>query len=268
MFDNAMRAVTRSMELRQRVCDATPHQPRGFLVINLIDVNGLDLAGTGVAQPLPISRLFQHENMRFLGLAELDHAFGPGWYQDQHEAPYQYALERDQSLKAPVLFVYSPEDIALLLAPPGPGPQKQRSKGAMVPCAFCNYGRPCPDSDPRVNQIFYREHEGKIMRNPNGTLMLSEQVESALENPMDIGGESGPKGKERYEEVCARQGQCPNFGKLMAYFAKKKERSPPKLFRCALCNTIKYCSKDCQTLDWSVHKPICLAARPKVVGKK
>ena len=38
--------------------------------------------------------------------------------------------------------------------------------------------------------------------------------------------------------------------------------SKPK-YLCAKCQWTRYCSKDCQTKDWNVHRSICMAAKKK-----
>ncbi len=39
------------------------------------------------------------------------------------------------------------------------------------------------------------------------------------------------------------------------------------LFRCSACKTVKYCSKQCQIMDWSNHKDDCVKCAQKTSQK-
>jgi hypothetical protein len=38
------------------------------------------------------------------------------------------------------------------------------------------------------------------------------------------------------------------------------------LLKCNACKTARYCSSDCQKLDWRQHRPICKQVQGKGVG--
>jgi hypothetical protein len=40
-------------------------------------------------------------------------------------------------------------------------------------------------------------------------------------------------------------------------FVCKKDEKDFKLFQCSVCKSVKYCSQECQKLDWKSHKIIC-----------
>lgn len=54
---------------------------------------------------------------------------------------------------------------------------------------------------------------------------------------------------------------------MSCYTCHKLKSDDVRLYKCNVCKSIKYCSKECQTMDWSRHKlecrnidkcPICL----------
>ncbi|KAJ1454789.1 hypothetical protein M885DRAFT_232792 [Pelagophyceae sp. CCMP2097] len=60
--------------------------------------------------------------------------------------------------------------------------------------------------------------------------------------------------KEIVFELCAHGGCDRRFEGVGA---GGRSASAPKLFRCASCGIVKYCSAACQRGDWPIHKALC-----------
>lgn len=46
------------------------------------------------------------------------------------------------------------------------------------------------------------------------------------------------------------------------YCSKARSTDSATLSRCGKCQTTLYCSRDCQTADWKIHKRVCAPPRP------
>jgi hypothetical protein len=50
---------------------------------------------------------------------------------------------------------------------------------------------------------------------------------------------------------------CVSYVKYFNPVCSKCGKGDEKLLKCGRCHAVKYCSRECQKLDWGVHKNIC-----------
>ena len=84
---------------------------------------------------------------------------------------------------------------------------------------------------------------------------MAKRILSAIENNQSV-QLTKEEGLKRSAEFTKRGARviiiCSNCMKL-------EDRSKFTYPKCGSCKTVYYCNKNCQKLDWSRHKPFCLA---------
>jgi hypothetical protein len=112
-----------------------------------------------------------------------------------------------------------------------------------------------------LEQVLLKSQDGQLLKQHRRLLMLFEGI---LKVVLDQIARPTPAEHNQAPQPQPQKKKSQKEGCLKCGAVTTKTGSP--LLKCNACKTVKYCSSDCQKMDWRQHRQMCKQMQEKGVG--